>query len=198
MRPVIPPFALVAIAVRVRMDAAAGPLVAPPLTLVTFAVGRGVEPFAVPFSAAHLPHVLGEDAVVEPLHGAAAGRAAVGAAGSAPCYNFPWRVSLIPDPATRAGVDGPAGTILSGQRVGRRGGRSRLSVESTRKRDEKGHEKNEGAHRMMVPAVDSISSVRERPSIRERFRRAAPARPPRGRWWPWMVVGCACLFPVQA
>jgi len=70
-----------------------------------------------------------------------------------------------------------------------------LRIEKTWKRDEKGDEKNEGVHRVMIPAVDSISSVRERPEIREGFRRAAPSRPPRGRWWSWLVLACVCLWP---
>jgi hypothetical protein len=47
----------------------------------------------------------------------------------------------------------------------------------------------------MIPAVDSFSSVRKRPEIREGFRRADPSRPPRGRWWSWLFLACVCLWP---
>jgi hypothetical protein len=50
---------------------------------------------------------------------------------------------------------------------------------------------------MMIPAVDSLSSVRERSEIREGFH-PAPLGRPRQRWWCALVLGCTCLCPVRA
>src|SRR5947209_4726436 len=105
VRPVITPFALVAIPVRESVDAAAVPLVVLPLAFVPLPVGGGVEALAVPLSPEHLSHVLREYAVVEPLHGPAAGGAAVWATAAAPCYNVPRCVPGVPHPAAGAGVD---------------------------------------------------------------------------------------------
>jgi len=50
----------------------------------------------------------------------------------------------------------------------------------------------------MIPEVDSSSSVRERTKIREGFQLDTPSSPWRGRWWPWLVFGCLCLWPAGA
>src|SRR6266568_4906793 len=125
---VVPPFALIACPARPRVDALAVLHPLPPLPLVAIAVGEsvdtravlvpvvvlalvalpvggGVEALAVPLSPEHLSHVLREYAVVEPLHGPAAGGAAVWATVSAPCYNVPRCVPGVPHPAAGAGVD---------------------------------------------------------------------------------------------
>src|SRR5207245_87093 len=101
----LPPLSLVAVALGRGGHPPTVAVVVLPLALVALPVGGGEEALAVPLPPAHLSHILGEDAVVEPLHGAAAERAAVEATASAPCYNFPRRGPLIPDPAAGPGVD---------------------------------------------------------------------------------------------
>src|SRR2546426_160144 len=125
--PVLTPFTLVAIAVGIRVDSPAVPLTATPLTLVASTARPRVDAFAIPLRLVHLSHVLRNDAIVEPLHGPATRGATVRAATSAPCYNFTGLGSLIPDPTGGSGVDGPARTIRSGQRVRRRRRRPWLS-----------------------------------------------------------------------
>jgi len=73
-----------------------------------------------------------------------------------------------------------------------------LRIKKAREGDEKGDEENEGVHRVMIPEVDSSSSVRERTKIREGFQLDTPSSPWRGRWWPWLVFGCLCLWPAGA
>src|SRR6266568_2317060 len=99
------PLPLIAIALGRRRHSLAVALVVLPLAFVPLPVGGGVEALAVPLSPEHLSHVLREYAVVEPLHGPAAGGAAVWATASAPCYNVPRCVPGVPHPAAGAGVD---------------------------------------------------------------------------------------------
>src|SRR6266852_5524076 len=123
MWPAVAPLTLVAVTVGRDGHPLAIPLVVLPLAVVAIAVGGREGSLAVPLPLAHLSHVLGNDAVVEPLHGPATGSATVRATTSAPCYNFTGLGGLIPDPTAGSGVDRPAWTIRSGQRVRRRRGR---------------------------------------------------------------------------